>query len=51
MQNCRSVTDNIVTYEQQILDASIPESIIIIGAGGMLLAAGGLSSFLCRVRE
>ena len=30
-----ALSDNIVTYEQQILDATIPESIIIIGAGGI----------------
>jgi dihydrolipoamide dehydrogenase len=30
-----TLSDNIVTYEQQILDAAIPESIIIIGAGGI----------------
>jgi dihydrolipoamide dehydrogenase len=30
-----TLSDNIVTYEQQILDATIPESIIIIGAGGI----------------
>jgi dihydrolipoamide dehydrogenase len=27
--------ENIVTYEQQILDAALPESIIIVGAGGI----------------
>src|SRR5258708_7925299 len=30
-----TLSDNIVTYEQQILDATIPESIVIIGAGGI----------------
>ncbi|OBF90230.1 dihydrolipoyl dehydrogenase [Mycobacterium sp. 852014-52450_SCH5900713] len=30
-----TLSDNIVTYEQQILDATTPESIIIIGAGGI----------------
>src|ERR1700753_114451 len=30
-----TLSENIVTYEQQILDATIPESIIIIGAGGI----------------
>jgi dihydrolipoamide dehydrogenase len=30
-----TLSDNIVTYEQQILDASLPESIVIIGAGGI----------------
>ena len=30
-----TLSDNIVTYEQQILDADIPESIVIIGAGGI----------------
>ena len=30
-----TLSDNIVTYEQQILDAAIPESIVIIGAGGI----------------
>jgi dihydrolipoamide dehydrogenase len=30
-----TLSDNIVTYEQQILDATIPESVIIIGAGGI----------------
>ena len=30
-----TLSDNIVTYEKQILDAAIPESIIIIGAGGI----------------
>jgi dihydrolipoamide dehydrogenase len=27
--------ENVVTYEQQILDAGLPESIIIVGAGGI----------------
>jgi dihydrolipoamide dehydrogenase len=27
--------ENIVTYEQQILDAALPESIVIVGAGGI----------------
>jgi dihydrolipoyl dehydrogenase len=27
--------DNIVTYEEQILDAALPESIVIVGAGGI----------------
>ncbi|OBG73654.1 dihydrolipoyl dehydrogenase [Mycobacterium sp. E3298] len=30
-----TLSENIVTYEQQILDATTPESIIIIGAGGI----------------
>ncbi|RRR45207.1 dihydrolipoyl dehydrogenase [Mycolicibacter terrae] len=30
-----AVGDNIVTYEQQILSAELPESIVIIGAGGI----------------
>src|SRR6201997_431667 len=30
-----TLSENIVTYEQQILDATIPESIVIIGAGGI----------------
>jgi dihydrolipoamide dehydrogenase len=30
-----TLSDNIVTYEQQILDAALPESIVIIGAGGI----------------
>lgn len=30
-----TLSDNIVTYEQQILDATTPESIVIIGAGGI----------------
>jgi dihydrolipoamide dehydrogenase len=30
-----TLSDNIVTYEQQILDATIPESMVIIGAGGI----------------
>ena len=30
-----TLSDNIVTYEQQILDATTPESVIIIGAGGI----------------
>lgn len=29
------LSDNIVTYEQQILRADLPESIVIIGAGGI----------------
>ncbi|MDQ2637759.1 MAG: FAD-dependent oxidoreductase, partial [Actinomycetota bacterium] len=29
------LSDNIVTYEQQILSADLPESIVIIGAGGI----------------
>ena len=29
------LTENIVTYEQQILDAALPESIVVIGAGGI----------------
>jgi dihydrolipoamide dehydrogenase len=30
-----SLSDNVVTYEQQILSADLPESIVIIGAGGI----------------
>ena len=30
-----ALSDNIVTYEQQILSADLPESIVIIGAGGI----------------
>lgn len=30
-----SLSDNIVTYEQQILDGTVPESIVIVGAGGI----------------
>lgn len=30
-----TLSDNVVTYEQQILDATTPESIVIIGAGGI----------------
>jgi dihydrolipoamide dehydrogenase len=30
-----TLSDNIVTYEQQILDAALPESIVLIGAGGI----------------
>ncbi|ORB70565.1 dihydrolipoyl dehydrogenase [Mycobacterium scrofulaceum] len=30
-----TLSDNIVTYEQQILDATTPESIVVIGAGGI----------------
>ncbi|OBA72583.1 dihydrolipoyl dehydrogenase [Mycobacterium sp. 1554424.7] len=30
-----ALSENVVTYEQQILDATIPESIVIIGAGGI----------------
>jgi dihydrolipoamide dehydrogenase len=30
-----TLSDNIVTYEQQILDGSLPESIVVIGAGGI----------------
>jgi dihydrolipoamide dehydrogenase len=30
-----TLSDNIVTYEQQILDPALPESIVIIGAGGI----------------
>jgi dihydrolipoamide dehydrogenase len=30
-----TLSDNVVTYEQQILDAALPESIVIIGAGGI----------------
>src|SRR3954447_16786098 len=30
-----AVSDNIVTYEQQILSADLPESIVIIGGGGI----------------
>lgn len=30
-----TLSDNIVTYEQQILSADLPESIVIIGAGGI----------------
>jgi dihydrolipoamide dehydrogenase len=30
-----TLSENIVTYEQQILDATIPDSIVIIGAGGI----------------
>jgi dihydrolipoamide dehydrogenase len=30
-----ALSDNIVTYEQQILSAELPESIVIIGAGGI----------------
>jgi dihydrolipoamide dehydrogenase len=29
------LSDNVVTYEQQILNADLPESIVIIGAGGI----------------
>ena len=29
------LSENIVTYEQQILDAALPESIVVIGAGGI----------------
>src|SRR3984957_18019235 len=29
------LSENIVTYEQQILEAALPESIIVIGAGGI----------------
>jgi dihydrolipoamide dehydrogenase len=30
-----NLSDNVVTYEQQILGADLPESIVIIGAGGI----------------
>lgn len=30
-----TLSDNIVTYEQQILSAELPESVVIIGAGGI----------------
>lgn len=30
-----SLSDNVVSYEQQILSADLPESIVIIGAGGI----------------
>ncbi|MCV7380047.1 dihydrolipoyl dehydrogenase [Mycobacterium alsense] len=30
-----ALSDNVVTYEQQILSAELPESIVIIGAGGI----------------
>jgi dihydrolipoamide dehydrogenase len=30
-----ALSDNIVSYEQQILNAELPESIVIIGAGGI----------------
>ena len=30
-----TLSENIVTYEQQILDAALPESIVIVGAGGI----------------
>ena len=30
-----TLSDNIVTYERQILDAALPESIVVIGAGGI----------------
>ena len=29
------MSDNVVTYEEQILDADLPESIIIVGAGAI----------------
>jgi len=29
------VSDNVVTYEEQILDADLPESIVIVGAGAI----------------
>lgn len=30
-----TLSDNVVTYEQQILSADLPESLVIIGAGGI----------------
>jgi dihydrolipoamide dehydrogenase len=35
-----SLSDNVVTYEQQILSAELPESIVIIGAGGIGMEFG-----------
>jgi dihydrolipoamide dehydrogenase len=46
-----ALSENIVTYEQQILSAELPESIVIIGAGGIGMEfADILHSYGARVQ-